>query len=168
MARTLVAIVIGYVLMAGVVMLAFVLALRVPDFAFQPGTAAATAGLIGYSLVIGFIAAALAGYVAARLAGAKRRRATLGLAALTLVLGLASAIGETFREPPPPSLPPEVLADPVARAHHGVQPLGYAFTLPVVGVLGVLAGGWWRRSGNSRVSSCQRAPKLGHVEAPPN
>src|SRR5262245_13350305 len=99
MARTLVAVLIGYMVMACVVMLAFVLALRIPDFAFEPGTATATAGLMGYSLVISFIAAVMAGWVAGRLAGAHCRRAVLGLAALMLVLGLAMAIGQLMHEP---------------------------------------------------------------------
>jgi len=101
-----------------------------------------------YFLVISLMGSAMAGYVAAQLAGPQPRRAILGLAALILVLGLTSAIGQTFREPAPPPLTPEVLADPMARAGHAVQPVWYAFTLPVVGLLGVLVGGWRQRSGS--------------------
>ncbi|HUP64558.1 MAG TPA: hypothetical protein VM557_04695, partial [Thermoanaerobaculia bacterium] len=86
--------------------------------------------------IVSFIAAWIGGMVAARIG--RRRGAVYALAGLVVVLGLVSA--GVAMSAAPPALPERPLST-MEAASFAKQPTWYSFVLPVVGVIGVLAGG---------------------------
>ncbi|HJZ90374.1 MAG TPA: hypothetical protein VKE40_05845 [Gemmataceae bacterium] len=136
MFRFIIAVVVGYLVMVVLVVATSSVAFVVPDVAFQKDSFDVTHGWLAYALAVGLVAAVAGGFVAARIA--RRRRAAAILAALALIIGLLSAVGNLRRERPTGS--PAGLTT-TERASRMVQPTWYAFTLPFVGAAGVLVGG---------------------------
>jgi hypothetical protein len=144
MFRTICAVIVGYLAMTAWVVLAFSLALLKPDFAFEQGSDDITRGWIIYALAMSLVAALLGGFVTRILARSTTGRPVLALAGLVLVLGLISAVANSRREQPGPSQ--EMVSEAgemsvLKRASRGRQPSWYAYTLPFLGAIGVLAGG---------------------------
>jgi hypothetical protein len=141
MFRSILSVVVGYLVMAVCVMIAFSLALVAPEFAFQKDTCTVAPAFIVYGLVMGALGALAGGYVAAALAGQGARLAVKVLAGFVLALGLVLAVAGLFREER--QAPAEEVArmSPMERASHGVQPVWYTFLIPFLGSGSVLAGG---------------------------
>src|SRR5215471_12735647 len=97
MARTIIGVIVGYVLMFILNFCAFVTlyAFLGPEQSFEPGKYLASTKWIAISLVLIFITGAIAGIVCAVIAGGGR--ASLALAIVVLVLGLVLAIPATFK-----------------------------------------------------------------------
>ena len=140
--RTLLAVLAGYLVMA---LLVFALLTGAylaggPDFAFQPGTYAVTVPWIAVMIVVGIDAAMAGGFEAHRLAPSPR---TLqALAALVVVLGLTMAMA-SLNAPEDPTL--AVRAGGVANMDAMMRartPTWANVLNPVLGVIGVFAGGW--------------------------
>src|SRR5262249_48594153 len=98
MFRFIIAVVVGYLVMVVLVVATSSVAFVVPDVAFQKDSFDVTHGWLAYALAVGRVAAVAGGFVAARIA--RRRRAAAILAALALIIGLLSAVGNLRRERP--------------------------------------------------------------------
>lgn len=140
MGRSILGVILGYVVMFLVVFLTFsgaYLAMGA-DAAFQPGKFEPSTLWLVVSFILGFIAAVAGGCTCVWIA--KNTKAALGLAALVVVLGLAMA-GMMMMEPPD--------ARPAARTgdvpnmeamQNARTPLWVAFVNPFLGAAGVLIG----------------------------
>jgi hypothetical protein len=138
MFRSIVAVVVGYLVMAVLTLLAFGLSLIAPDFAFEKDRFDVTPAWLVFALAATLVAAVVGGFVTVVIA--RRRSAVYALAALVIVLGFGSAAGNLTRDRP---LADESAAglSAVNRGKRAVQPTWYAFTLPIVGAAGVVIGG---------------------------
>jgi hypothetical protein len=156
MGRLILAVLLGYLVMAVCVMLAFSVAFVAPDFAFEKDSYEVTPAWIGYALLLSFVAAAVGGFVAVWLAGRPDARAAVALAGVVFLLAVGSAVVQLGRDRPE-AKPAEIAREGMMeRASKAVQPTWYAFTLPFLGAAGALLGGWLKgRSGGavSRTSS---------------
>lgn len=147
--RSIAAVIGGYVAMALWVMLALSLAWTAlgPGFAFRDGTTKVSLGWIAVALFTGALGALLGGFVARRIAAGASDRPIQALAAIVLVLGLASALFQ----PAPQERPPfegdirEMSAADAATVAE--QPRWYPYVIAFVGFFGVLAGGRRRAPG---------------------
>jgi hypothetical protein len=141
MLRTAAGLVLGYLVLAGMVVILMSLAWMAtgPGFAFRDGSLDTSTGWSLLSMGLGLVCAGFGGRVAARFSS----HAVPLLAGVVLVLGLLSAYG------PAPVRP--ALEQPVAElsmfeaASYAVQPAWYRYAIPLVGAAGVLLGGAWRR-----------------------
>jgi hypothetical protein len=144
MARTVVGVILGYVVMAVVVFCGLTAAYLAmgADGAFRPGTYEVSGLWIAISFIVGLAAAISGGWVCA--AAATEARAPMILAAVVFVLGLAVAIPALTA---PSSLPKPRLGDvpnleAMANAH---TPVWIALLNPFVGAAGVIVGGRLKR-----------------------
>jgi hypothetical protein len=94
MLRAIVAVIVGYVVSAVVVMVGLTVAWTVlgSSFAYEAGTLRVTVAWCAMALGLGFVGAILAGFVAAVIAPSPRRTAVKVLAGIILLLGLALAV----------------------------------------------------------------------------
>lgn len=148
--RTVLAVVAGYLVTS---LLVFALLTGVylaagPGFAFEPGTYRVSVGWALVMIVVGIDAALAGGFVAHRLAPAPRT--VRALAAVVVVLGLAMAMS-SLNAPEDPTLAvrtgevagnPSGLASSMDAMMRARTPTWAAVLNPVLGVLGVFAGGW--------------------------
>ena len=142
MVRSILSVLVGYLVMALVVVLSFAPVIAVPELAFRSGTAEAAPAFVVYSLLMSGLAAAVGGFVAAVIAGKGRKMPVRVLGILILAFGLASAVASLFAEKPIVVSPEEVAQmTPMERAQKGREPLWYALVLPFIGCGGVLCGG---------------------------
>jgi hypothetical protein len=145
MFRSIISVVVGYVVMAILVGLSFVPVLVAPDLVFEYGSANASLGFSIFSLIAGFVAAVAGGLVAAVVARRDSRYALPVFAGLVLIFGVASAVASVRAERPSVSADEISRMTIMERASKGKEPTWYAFMLPLVGSGGVLAGGALRR-----------------------
>lgn len=140
MARTALAVIVGYLVMAVVVFasVAGLFATMGADRAFQPGRFEPSALWLVATLTSSFVAAVVGGLVAGRIGGA---RAAKVLAGVVLVLGLVLAA---------PVLVPGMDTRPTERIpgmsdmdamKNGRQPVWVTVGLPFLGALGAVLGG---------------------------
>lgn len=145
MARTIGAVILGYVVIVLFVMITFSVAylLLGTEGAFQPGSYAVSGAWIAVSIVLSILGAVLGGYVCAVVA--KGGAAVKWLAALVLVLGLALAI-PTLGGGPEAELARTGGVGNFEAMQSAVQPTWITLLNPFIGAIGVLLGGRWRRS----------------------
>jgi hypothetical protein len=142
MGRVIGAVIAGYAVMFVVVFLAFTAAYLAmgADGAFLPGSYDVSVQWIALSLVLSLLAAVAGGWVCARLAGPRRQQAGLSLCILVLLLGILSAVPILTADDTAPKVRtgdvPSMEAMMSAKT-----PLWIALVTPVLGVLGVVAGG---------------------------
>ena len=140
--RTLLAVLAGYLVMSLLVfgVLTGVYLAAGPEFAFQPGRYDVSLGWAVVMIVVGIDAALVGGFVAHRLAPSMR---TLqALAAVVVVLGLTMAMASLNA---PEDATTAVRTGAVASMDAMMQartPTWAAVLNPVLGVIGVFAGGW--------------------------
>jgi MFS family permease len=143
-ARAIIAVIVGYFVIALSIALIFSLAFVAPDFAFEKGTATTTMGWNIYTLLAGLGGAMLGGFVATRIVSRDGRpaRFPLAFAAIVLVLGLVSAWTEAKRERPSITPTRESIESMSVydRAQLSRQPTWYALTASALGAVGVLLG----------------------------
>ena len=144
MLRNILGAIAGYVVMFFFIFLTFSAAylLMGADTAFGPGGYDVTMTWILVSTVLGFIAALVAGYVAAAIG--RSGTAVKILAGIVLVLGLLTAVMVAMSPKP---ADPRTADTPNMEAMTRAQtPLWVAILNPLIGVAGVLVGGGMRKT----------------------
>jgi uncharacterized membrane protein YeaQ/YmgE (transglycosylase-associated protein family) len=111
------------------------------DGAFQEGTTEVTALWIITSVVLSIIGALIGGVLAALISRGRSQTPVRILAGVVLVLGLASAAVQLAKPEPDPNAEPPGEISTMEAMSQARQPTWVAFANPVVGVVGVLAGG---------------------------
>jgi hypothetical protein len=139
-ARTIIGVVVGYLAMFLLVSVAFTVGFVVmgPGHAFKPGSFAASNLWIATGLVMNLIVGIVGGVIAVAIAG--RGKAAKVLAIVVFGLGLLLAIPTLMV----PRLGAVRTTDDVPMfeaMQKAEEPRWIAFTLPIVGVIGVLIGG---------------------------
>jgi hypothetical protein len=109
------------------------------DGAFRPGVWDVTSTWLVLMILAAGVAAIAGGYVTATIS--PDARAIKILIGIVIVLGIVSALPVIMQSAPPPELPrPDEL--PMFEAmSKGQQPLWLALLNPLIGVVGVIAGG---------------------------
>lgn len=140
MARNVLSVLAGYVVMFVFVMLTFSLVWMAlgSGFAFEAGSTRVTIGWVVIALVLSFLAAIAGGWVTSKIAVPPGRVPVIALASLVLVLGVLAAVSATSREIPP--LPDRPLGT-LEAASYAESPAWYHYSVPIIGVAGVLLGG---------------------------
>src|SRR5262245_44838497 len=110
MLRSILAVVVGYIVMGALVMLSFTPAVFAPGLVFEEDGISVTMAFMVFSLAMGGVGAVVGGFVAALIAARRARLALLAFVAIVFVLGIGSAVRGLFQVPPP--TPP---AEEVAR-----------------------------------------------------
>ena len=155
MARTIGSVILGYLVMAIVVIATFSLAYQVmgADRSYQPGTYEVSGVWIAVSIVLGLGAAILGGFACARVAHSPM--APKALAGVVLILGLGMAIAAAAgvgAEDRVDVRPAEVSG--LEAMQNSQTPTWVQFLNPLIGVVGVLYG-----------AGLARKSKQGGVEA---
>ncbi|HEX6278605.1 MAG TPA: hypothetical protein VFZ49_01200 [Pyrinomonadaceae bacterium] len=139
MLRSILGAIAGYIIMVLVIFLLFTVAYLAmgADMAFGPGGYDVSMTWIAVSFVLGFIAAVIAGYLAAVIGNSST--AVKILAGIVLVLGIVSVIMVSMS---PRSTDPRTTETPNLEAMSKAQtPLWVALLNPLIGIAGVLVGG---------------------------
>jgi hypothetical protein len=145
MLRSILAVIISYVLMFALVFLAFtgVYFVLGADGAFKPGGFEASTKWLVIALAVNFIVAVIGGLICAAIA--KGGKAPLALAAVVFVLGLLLAIPSLMAQKARGN---EVRVGEVPMTEamqKAKEPTWFPFTFPFVGAFGVLIGGRLKR-----------------------
>lgn len=138
MLRAILSVIIGYIVMAIIVAIAFTimqLALGT-ESVFKPASWEPSTLFVACALVISIIAAIVGGLVCAAIA--RTGTPVKALAGIVLVIGLISAALQMSLPAPGPR-PAEV--SPMDSASNARSPMWYNFTLPFIGAAGVIIGG---------------------------
>ncbi len=144
MVRTVAAVILGYVTVVVLSIAAAGLSWAIfgAEGAFAEGSTVASTGWAVSSCVFGFIAAVVAGAVAAAVGKHPTNLPVKVLAAFMLVFGLALALFTMGVEPPPFPEDLEIAELSFVEAgQYATNPVWYLFVIPVVGCVGVLIGG---------------------------
>ena len=165
MIRAILAVIVGFVVMAVWVMGTFAAAFFTlgESYAFDESTNQVTLVWCLLDLGLGLIGAVLGGFTAAAIGAGPTKTPVKVLAGLVLLLGLGQAAWMMYGPEAEPEPSTEVLFnEPVAEDPEGLlakvraqmeaameyeQPTWYPFALPVVGLVGVLLGGKLKRKG---------------------
>jgi hypothetical protein len=142
MLRSILAVAVGYAVMAALVMLSFTPAFFTPELVFVTDGIGVTVAFLVFTLGMGGVAAAVGGFVAALVAGRHARLTLLALVAIVFVVGIGSAVYGLYQVPPTLSAEEVARMTPMEKAAIGHEPAWYALLLPCIGGAGVLAGGW--------------------------
>lgn len=145
MGRRILAVVIGYVGMAAFVFISFTVAYIAmgTDGAFEPGTYEVTMFWALVTIALSIVAAVLGGLVCAMIA--KEQQAVKILAGIVLILGLVMAIPVAMGSG---EETPKIRLDEVSSMEAmqvAQQPVWLAFLNPIIGAVGVLIGGRFKK-----------------------
>lgn len=145
MVRTIVGVIVGYVLMFILNFAAFVTLYAVlgPEQAFEPGLYLASTKWIAISAVILLITGVIAGLVAALIAGGGR--ASLALAVVVVVLGIVLAIPATMKANVNAKLVRGGDVPSMQAAQLAYWPVWCPFAFPFISAIGVVIGGKLKR-----------------------
>jgi hypothetical protein len=149
MLRTILSVVVGYVAIFILVFFTLAVAFMVmkADGALKPGSFETSSLWLVVSITLGFVVAAIGGFISAAIA--RKPSGPIALAIVVLVLGLIFAI---------PALRPAESEEPAVRAgdvgmmeamQKAKQPPWFAIVNPFIGAAGVLIGSRFRRSGDA-------------------
>lgn len=146
MARSIIGVIVGYVLMFLLNFAGFVTMYAVmgPEQAFEPGLYLASTKWIAVAFVMIFITAIISGLVCAVIA--KGGRAPLVLAIVVIVLGLALAIPGMMKGRLNAKLVRTGDVPSMQAAQLAYWPVWCPFTFPFVSAIGVFVGGKLKRS----------------------
>lgn len=144
MVRSILSVVVGYVVLAVAVSLSSALVLLTPGFVFQAHTVEPSLLFTVFNLFLSLLAALAGGYVAALVAGENRPTPVKVLAGSILIVGLALAVPQQLHSHPAPTAEELDRMTLLERASHAREPVWYSFLIPFVGCFGVLAGGMLR------------------------
>jgi hypothetical protein len=142
MGRSILAVVLGYIVMFVAIALSFT-ALQFglgTETVFKPNSYDASGLFLACAVVISFVVAILGGFVC-RLIQPKGR-APVALAILVLVLGIAMALASSSA---PAAGPRPGDISPIEAAKQARQPAWYSWTIPFIGAGGILLGASLRR-----------------------
>jgi hypothetical protein len=145
MARSIIGVIVGYVLMFLLNFAGFVTMYAVmgPEQAFEPGLYLASTRWIAVAFVMIFISAAIAGLVCAVIA--KGGRAPLVLAIVVIALGLALAVPGMMKGRLNSKLVRTGDVPSMQAAQLAYWPVWCPFTFPFVSAIGVLIGAKLKR-----------------------
>src|SRR5436190_5598751 len=145
MARAIIGVIVGYVIMFILNFLGFVTLYAVigPDQAFEPRLFLASNKWIAISFVIIFITGTIAGLICAAIA--KGGRAPLALAIVVIVLGLLLAIPAMMKGQLNSKLVRSGDVPQMQAAQLAYWPVWCPFTFPFISAVGVLVGGRLKR-----------------------
>ncbi len=137
MVRIIAGIIVGWIVMAVLVMAVFGVTMMVLGLeqTLQPDSYWTTNTFNIIVLIGGFAAAIVGGLVCGLIA--RNSRATFGLAALILAMGIVSAVMNMNKPDPPARSGPATLQD---IATHGKEPTWFAFSKTMIAPIGVLVG----------------------------
>jgi len=144
MLKAVLGVIVGYIAMAAIVMLCFAGAWFIlgEDGSFKPGSWEASTTWLGMSFAVAFVGAVIGGLICAAIAG-KGSKAPAVLAGLVLILGIIMSIPAMTKElDTTPRTSPITMRDATTKAH---QPMISSILNPVVGAVGVLLGGCFRK-----------------------
>ena len=146
MARTIIGVIVGYVLMFIMNFAAFVALYAVlgPEQAFEPGLYLASTKWIAISAVILLITGTIAGLVAVLIA--KGGRASLALAVVVVVLGVVLAIPAMLKANVNSKLVRTGDVPSMQAAQLAYWPVWCPFAFPFISAIGVMVGGKLKRS----------------------
>lgn len=144
MARTVLSVIVGYLVMVVLVFALYSAALRVlgPEGSYRPGSWEPSAGWIALSFVAGLVAAYAGGAACLRLA--RQTGALKGLIGLIVVLGIVTIVAQAGAKPPDEPRPANL--SPMEAAAKSVTPLWVGVGHVVVGIAGVWLSGRRRRA----------------------
>lgn len=145
MARSIIGVIIGYILMFILNFVGFVALYTVvgPMHAFRPGLFLASNRWIAMTVVIIFITGIIAGLVCAAIA--KGGRAPLALAIVVVVLGLLLAIPAVMQTQAKSKLVRVGDVSQMEAAQKAYWPVWCPFAFPFISAAGVLLGGKLKR-----------------------
>ena len=145
MARAIIGVIVGYVVMFILNFLGFVTLYAVigPDQAFKPGLFLASNKWIAISFVIIFITGTIAGLICAAIA--KGGKAPLALAVVVIALGLLLAIPAMMKAQANAKLVRGRNVPQMEAAQKAYWPTWTPFTFPIISAIGVLVGGKLKR-----------------------
>ena len=146
MARTIIGVIVGYVLMFILNICGFVTLYAVlgPDQSFEPGLYMASMKWIASTFVILLITGAIAGLICAVIA--KGGRAALVLAIAVVVLGLLLAIPGMMKSQMNSKLVRSGDVPSMQAAQLAYYPVWCPFAFPFISAIGVFVGGKFKRS----------------------
>jgi len=146
MARTIIGVIVGYVLMFILNFAAFVALYAVlgPEQAFEPGLYLASTKWIAISAIILLITGTIAGLVAALIA--RGGRAPLALAIVVVVLGVLLAIPAMMKANMNAKLVRSGDVPSMQAAQLAYWPVWCPFAFPFISAIGVMVGGKLKRS----------------------
>jgi len=146
MARKIIGVIVGYILMFILNLIGFVTLYAVlgPEQAFAPGLYLASNKWIGITCVILLVTGLIAGVVCAVIAGGGP--AAFGLAIVVVVLGLLFAIPAMMKTQTNSKLVRTGDVPSMEAAQKAYWPIWCPFAFPFVSAAGVLVGGRLKRS----------------------
>ena len=165
MIRGILAVIVGFIVMVVWVLVTFTVAFMTigESYAFDESTGEVTLVWCLLDLGLGLIGAILGGFTAAAIGAGPTKTPVKVLAGLVLLLGFGQVAWMKYGPQPQPKPSTAVLFDEPRHEHaEGLlaevrakveaameyeQPTWYPFTLPVVGLVGVLLGGKLKRKG---------------------
>ena len=145
MARSIIAVIVSYIVMFVLVFLAFtcVYLMLGADGAFKPGTYDASNRWLAIAFAVNFVIAIIGGLICAAIA--KGGRAHIALAVVVFVLGVLLAIPSIMK-----AKPDMVRIGSVSNMQamqRAKQPIWVPLLFPFIGAAGVLIGGKLKRRG---------------------
>ena len=145
MARTIIGVIVGYVAMFVLISVAFTgeYLLLGASHAFKPGSFAASNEWIGIGLLLNLVISIAGGLICALIA--KRQKAVTILAVVVFALGVMLSI-PTLMVPRTGAVRTTDDVPMFEAMQKAEEPRWVPFTLPVIGVVGVLIGGKLKRS----------------------
>ena len=151
MARAIAAVIVGYLAIAvwviGVTLIAYLI--LGASFAFREGTTEVTLGWVAVDLLSGLTGAIIGGFVTAAMARSPNNTPVKVLAGVVLVLGLLTAAAQLMAGGAAVTETPAAELSAFEAFSQTKQPIWHSFTLPLVGLVGVLIGGNLRRRGRA-------------------
>jgi hypothetical protein len=147
MARSIVAVIVSYVVMFVLNFLGFVglYALVGPNNAFRPRSYLASNRWIAMSFALSFVTAIIGGLICAAIA--RGGKSPLALAIVVLVLGLLLAIPAVVKHQNNAGLIRQGDVSQLEAARLAHWPVWVPFAFPIIGAVGVLIGGKLKRRG---------------------
>ena len=145
MARTIIGVIVGYVLMFILNFFGFVTLYMVvgPRHAFKPGLFLASNRWIAMSVVLLLITGVIAGLVAGAIG--KTRRTTVALAIAVIIIGILLAIPAVFKARANANLVRVGDVPQLEAAAKAYWPIWCPFAFPFISAVGVLVGGRFGR-----------------------
>jgi hypothetical protein len=145
MARSIVAVIVGYVVMFILIMVTFIgvfLAMGV-EWSFKPASFEASNAWNVMALIANFVIAVVGGFVCAAIA--RGGKAPLALAIVVFVLGLLFAIPTLFANKANADRVRPANVSTTEAMQNATQPAWVPFTFPILGAAGVLVGAKLKR-----------------------
>ena len=145
MLKNILGVIGGYISMAVVVFVCFTIAYLVlgAEGSFQEGTYDVSFVWVIISIVLGFLAAMLGGFVCILIAG--KKKAAMFLAGLVFVLGIIFAIPAMSASDEDKPLIRDSSVDNMEAMQNAIQPTWMSLLNPLLGAFGVMVGAGLRK-----------------------